>query len=41
MLRFKPHVKGDSETALAQSGYALSGVVRNSAKDLSIIEPVA
>jgi len=35
LLRFKPHVKGDSETALTQSGCALSGVVKNSEKVLS------
>jgi len=34
LLRFKPHIKGDSETALTQSGCALSGVVKNSAKVL-------
>ena len=34
MLRFKPHIKGDSETALPKLVVPISGVVKNSAKVL-------
>ncbi len=35
LLRFKPHIKGDSETALPILVVPISGVVKNSAKVLS------
>jgi len=34
LLRFKPHVKGDSETALPKMVVPISGVVKNSTKEL-------
>jgi hypothetical protein len=34
LLRFKPHIKGDSETALPKLVVPISGVVKNSAKVL-------
>ena len=37
LLRFKPHVKGDSETALPELVVPISGVVKNSAKVLFLI----
>jgi len=41
LLRFKPHVKGESETALSKLVVPISGVVKNSAKVFSTTEPNA